>query len=67
MLKCLEDLSSYSNQLGVRQGLGVVYLNVSVPDMLCSLGAKKEKLDEKYRVKTLSLGVIGCDKYYELL
>ncbi|MFD1440674.1 MULTISPECIES: class 1b ribonucleoside-diphosphate reductase subunit alpha [Lacticaseibacillus] len=67
VMKLLEDSFSYSNQLGQRQGAGVVYLNVFHPDIISFLGAKKENADEKYRVKTLSLGVIVPDKYYELV
>jgi ribonucleoside-diphosphate reductase alpha chain len=67
VMKLLEDSFSYSNQLGQRQGAGVVYLNVFHPDIIAFLGAKKENADEKYRLKTLSLGVIVPDKYYELV
>ncbi|MFD1432915.1 class 1b ribonucleoside-diphosphate reductase subunit alpha [Lacticaseibacillus yichunensis] len=67
VMKLLEDSFSYSNQLGQRQGAGVVYLNVFHPDIISFLGAKKENADEKYRVKTLSLGVIVPDKFYELI
>ncbi|WP_338215908.1 class 1b ribonucleoside-diphosphate reductase subunit alpha [Lacticaseibacillus salsurivasis] len=67
VMKLLEDSFSYSNQLGQRQGAGVVYLNVFHPDIISFLGAKKENADEKYRLKTLSLGVIVPDKYYELV
>ncbi|KRM88351.1 class 1b ribonucleoside-diphosphate reductase subunit alpha [Lacticaseibacillus thailandensis] len=67
VMKLLEDSFSYSNQLGQRQGAGVVYLNVFHPDIINFLGAKKENADEKYRVKTLSLGVIVPDKFYELV
>lgn len=67
VMKLLEDSFSYSNQLGQRQGAGVVYLNVFHPDIVAFLSAKKENADEKIRVKTLSLGVIMPDKYYELV
>lgn len=66
VMKLLEDSFSYSNQLGQRQGAGVVYLNVFHPDIISFLGAKKENADEKYRLKTLSLGVIVPDKFYQL-
>ena len=65
-MKLFEDSFSYSNQLGQRQGAGVVYLNVFHPDIISFLSAKKENADEKIRVKTLSLGVIVPDKFYEL-
>ena len=49
-----------------RQGAGVAYLNVFHTDIISFLSAKKENADEKMRVKTLSLGVIVPDKFYEL-
>ena len=66
VMKLLEDSFSYSNQLGQRQGAGVVYLNVFHPDIMAFLATKKENADEKVRVKTLSLGVVIPDKFYEL-
>lgn len=66
VMKLFEDSFSYSNQLGQRQGAGVVYLNVFHPDIMAFLSAKKENADEKIRVKTLSLGVLVPDKFYEL-
>lgn len=66
VMKLFEDSFSYSNQLGQRQGAGAVYLNVFHPDIINFLSAKKENADEKIRVKTLSLGVIVPDKFYEL-
>ncbi|MFV0560108.1 MAG: class 1b ribonucleoside-diphosphate reductase subunit alpha [Enterococcus sp.] len=66
VMKLFEDSFSYSNQLGQRQGAGVVYLNVFHPDIVSFLSAKKENADEKIRVKTLSLGVLVPDKFYEL-
>lgn len=67
VMKLLEDSFSYSNQLGQRQGAGVVYLSVFHPDIISFLGAKKENADEKIRLKTLSLGVTVPDKFYELI
>lgn len=67
VMKLLEDSFSYSNQLGQRQGAGVVYLSVFHPDIIEFLGAKKENADEKIRLKTLSLGVTIPDKFYELV
>ncbi len=67
VMKLLEDSFSYSNQLGQRQGAGVVYLNVFHPDIIAFLSAKKENADEKIRLKTLSLGVTVPDKFYELV
>ncbi|GKQ42447.1 ribonucleoside-diphosphate reductase [Companilactobacillus sp. RD055328] len=67
VMKLLEDSFSYSNQLGQRQGAGAVYLNIFHPDIIAFLSSKKENADEKIRVKTLSLGIIVPDKYYELI
>ncbi len=67
VMKLLEDAFSYSNQLGQRNGAGVVYLNVFHPDIMAFLETKKENADEKIRVKTLSLGLVVPDKYYQLL
>ena len=67
VMKILEDSFSYSNQLGQRNGAGVVYLSVFHPDVYDFLSTKKENADEKVRVKTLSLGLTVPDKYYELL
>ncbi|MGF0070094.1 class 1b ribonucleoside-diphosphate reductase subunit alpha [Streptococcus orisratti] len=66
VMKLFEDSFSYSNQLGQRQGAGVVYLSVFHPDIISFLSTKKENADEKVRVKTLSLGLTVPDKFYEL-
>lgn len=66
VMKLLEDSFSYANQLGQRQGAGAVYLNVFHPDIVSFLSTKKENADEKIRVKTLSLGLVVPDKFYEL-
>jgi len=66
-MKLLEDSFSYSNQLGQRNGAGAVYLNIFHPDIVSFLSTKKENADEKVRVKTLSLGLIVPDKFYELV
>ncbi|MEE5987386.1 class 1b ribonucleoside-diphosphate reductase subunit alpha [Ligilactobacillus equi] len=67
VMKLLEDSFSYSNQLGQRQGAGAVYLNVFHTDIEAFLATKKENADEKIRVKTLSLGLVVPDKFYELV
>lgn len=67
VMKIFEDVFSYANQLGQRQGAGAVYLNVFHPDIISFLSTKKENADEKIRVKTLSLGIVVPDKYYELI
>ena len=66
VMKLFEDSFGYSNQLGQRQGAGVVYLNVFHPDIEMFLSTKKENADEKIRVKTLSLGLVVPGKFYEL-
>ncbi len=67
VMKLFEDSFKYSNQLGQRQGAGVVYLNVFHPDIIDFLATRKENADEAVRIKMLSLGVIVPDKYYELV
>lgn len=67
VMKIFEDSFTYANQLGQRNGAGAVYLNVFHPDIYEFLSTKKENADEKVRVKTLSLGLVVPDKYYELL
>ncbi|MFL1695509.1 class 1b ribonucleoside-diphosphate reductase subunit alpha [Weissella kandleri] len=67
VMKLLEDSFTYSNQMGQRQGAGVVYLSVFHPDIMQFLATKKENADEKIRVKTLSLGLTVPDKFYELV
>src|SRR5699024_5283424 len=67
VMKLLEDSFSYSNQMGQRNGAGVVYLSVFHPDIMNFLATKKENADEKIRVKTLSLGLTVPDKFYELI
>lgn len=66
IMKLMEDVFTYSNQAGARQGAGVAYLSVFHPDVMDFLSAKKENADEKIRVKTLSLGLTVPDKFYEL-
>uniref|UniRef100_UPI0035A1A27A class 1b ribonucleoside-diphosphate reductase subunit alpha n=1 Tax=Weissella soli TaxID=155866 RepID=UPI0035A1A27A len=67
VMKLLEDSFTYSNQMGQRQGAGVVYLSVFHPDIMGFLSTKKENADEKIRVKTLSLGLTVPDKFYDLI
>lgn len=54
VMKLLEDSFSYSNQLGQRQGAGVVYLSVFHPDIIAFLAAKKRKMP------TRSTGLRRC-------
>ncbi|GIN40813.1 class 1b ribonucleoside-diphosphate reductase subunit alpha [Heyndrickxia oleronia] len=67
VMKLFEDAFSYANQGGARDGAGVVYLNVFHPDIVDFLSVRKENADEKVRIKTLSLGLIVPDKFYELI
>jgi ribonucleoside-diphosphate reductase alpha chain len=67
IMKMFEDAFSYANQGGARDGAGVVYLNIFHPDVVDFLSVRKENADEKVRIKTLSLGLVVPDKYYELV
>lgn len=66
IMKMFEDAFSYANQGGARDGAGVVYLNIFHPDVVDFLSVRKENADEKLRIKTLSLGLVVPDKFYEL-
>ncbi|CBI76754.1 ribonucleoside-diphosphate reductase 2 alpha chain [Bartonella clarridgeiae 73] len=66
VMKMLEDVFSYANQLGARQGAGAVYLHAHHLDIMKFLDTKRENADEKVRIKTLSLGVIIPDITFEL-
>jgi ribonucleoside-diphosphate reductase alpha chain len=66
VMKLLEDVFSYANQLGQRPGAGAVYLNVFHSDIEEFLDCKKINVDEKVRIKSLSIGVIVPDKFMEL-
>lgn len=67
VMKVLEDSFSYADQLGSRSGAGAVYLSVHHPDFERFLDTKRENADEKIRIKTLSLGAIYTDKFYDCL
>lgn len=67
VMKLFEDCFSYANQAGARDGAGVVYLNIFHMDVIDFLSVRKENADEKARIKTLSLGLVVPDKYYELV
>lgn len=66
VMKLLEDSFSYANQLGQRQGAGVVSLHAHHPDIMTFLDTKRENADEKVRIKTLSLSVVIPDITFEL-
>lgn len=65
--KLLENSFSYSNQLGQRNGSGVVYLNLLHADIENFISSKKPNSDEKIRLATLSTGVIIPDIFFELM
>jgi len=65
--KLLENAFSYSNQLGQRNGSGVVYLNIFHADIESLISAKKPNADEKIRLATLSTGIIVPDIFFELM
>lgn len=67
VMKIFEDAFSYANQGGARDGAGVVYLNIFHADVVDFLSVRKENADEKVRIKTLSLGLLVPDKFYELI
>ena len=66
VMKIFEDIFSYANQLGARQGAGAVYLHAHHPDILRFLDTKRENADEKFRIKTLALGVAIPDITFKL-
>ncbi|WP_339199026.1 ribonucleoside-diphosphate reductase subunit alpha [Solibacillus sp. FSL R5-0449] len=65
--KLLENSFSYSNQLGQRNGSGVVYLNVFHGDVESFISSKKPNADDKIRLATLSTGIILPDIFFELM
>ena len=67
VMKLFEDAFSYANQLGQRDGSGVVYLNIFHADIQEFLDTKKINSDEKIRIKTLSLGVVAPNIFFDLV
>ncbi len=67
VLKIMEDVFSYANQLGQRPGAGAAYLNIFHWDIEEFLDSKKVNVDEKIRIKSLSIGVIVPGKFMELV
>lgn len=65
--KLLENSFSYSNQLGQRNGSGVVYLNIFHGDIEAFISSKKPNADDKIRLATLSTGIILPDIFFELM
>lgn len=63
--KILEDIFSHFNQLSQRQGSGVAYLSVMHADIFEFLSTRNINIDEKKRLKTLSIGVTIPNIVYE--
>jgi len=66
VMKLMEDAFSYADQMGQRKGSGAAYYNIFGWDVIEFLDSKKINADEKARIKTLSIGLIVPDKFYEL-
>lgn len=66
VLKLMEDAFSYADQMGQRKGSGAGYYNIFGWDVIEFLDSKKINADEKSRLKTLSIGLIAPNKFYEL-
>ncbi|TVY09840.1 class 1b ribonucleoside-diphosphate reductase subunit alpha [Paenibacillus cremeus] len=66
VLKLMEDAFSYADQMGQRKGSGAGYYNIFGWDVIEFLDSKKINADEKIRLKTLSLGLIVPQKFYDL-
>lgn len=65
--KLLENSFSYSNQLGQRNGSGVIYLNLFHGDIENFISSKKPNSDDKIRLATLSTGIIIPGIFFELM
>lgn len=65
--KLLENSFSYANQLGSRNGSGVVWLNIFHGDIEDFISSKKPNADEKIRLATLSTGVIIPSIFFDLI
>ncbi|MGX1082508.1 hypothetical protein CHCC16736_3048 [Bacillus licheniformis] len=66
VMKLLDNAFRYADQQGARAGAGAAYLNVFHRDINDFLDTKKINADEDVRVKTLSIGVVIPDKFFEL-
>lgn len=66
VLKLMEDAFSYADQMGQRKGSGAGYYNIFGWDVIEFLDSKKVNADEKIRLKTLSIGLIVPNRFYEL-
>lgn len=65
--KLLENSFSYSNQLGQRNGSGVVYLNIFHSDIENFISSKKPNADDKIRLATLSTGVVIPSIFFDIM
>lgn len=65
--KLLENSFSYANQLGSRNGSGVVWLNIFHGDIENFISSKKPNADEKIRLATLSTGIIIPTIFFDLM
>ncbi|KZE75897.1 ribonucleotide-diphosphate reductase subunit alpha [Paenibacillus elgii] len=66
VLKLMEDAFSYADQMGQRKGSGAAYYNIFGWDVMEFLDSKKINADEKSRLKTLSIGLIVPNRFYQL-
>lgn len=66
VMKLMEDVFSYVDQGGQRKGSGAAYYNIFGWDVMEFLDSKKINADEKSRIKTLSIGLIVPNKFYDL-
>lgn len=64
-MKVHEDISSYINQLGQRDGAFADYLHINHPDFIKFLDVKKISADEKLKMVKLSLGAIVPSIFFE--
>lgn len=66
IMKNLDQSSRHINQGGKRNGSFATYLHVFHADIFEFLDTKKISADEDVRVKTLSIGVVIPNKFFEL-
>jgi ribonucleoside-diphosphate reductase alpha chain len=64
--KLMEDTFSYYDQMGQRKGSGAAYSNVFHLDAGKLLDTKKINADDNIRLKTLSIGLIVPNIFYDL-
>ncbi|AEG72401.1 ribonucleotide reductase of class Ib (aerobic), alpha subunit [Mycoplasma haemofelis str. Langford 1] len=66
VIKILENVFDYADQLGQRPGAGAAYLSIFHWDLIEFLDCKKINADEKSRIQTLSLGLLVPNKFIDL-